>query len=126
MPLVAGLTLSHQGVVESGNRTQPRADALNGGRSVSGCRGYVEDLPSFRFHIDAARDVTVTVTDSAGRDSVMMLAGPSGVYCDDDSAGGLRPQLVERLGPGVWDVYVGSYSEGTGQPMAYTLQVLAR
>lgn len=75
--------------------------------------------------IDATPDHVITVTSpvnlklytTSTTDSTLVMRGPSGTFCDDDSRGELDAEINAMLRPGRYEVYVGHLGQ-TGQ---YTL-----
>jgi len=89
---------------------------------INGAGNDSQDASTFGAHcigkLDSTPDHTITVTspvnlrirvDSNNNDASLVVRGPSGTFCDDDSAGNLDPQLTTgRLDTGTYEVYVGA------------------
>ena len=74
------------------------------------CYGYIPDAPTVRIQIDFEGYAELTVESSS--DPILLVQGPDDyVYCNDDYYG-LNPGLYQYWYPGIYDVYVGSYSPG--------------
>ncbi|MFN7699598.1 MAG: hypothetical protein ACK6CU_25860 [Deltaproteobacteria bacterium] len=80
------------------------------------CRGRISSSPNLRFRVSEAQQVRVMARGDA--DLTLVVRGPMGVLCNDDSDG-LNPMVEGSLGPGVYDVHVGLYSAGA--PVVYDL-----
>lgn len=80
------------------------------------CAGFIGDAPTFAFDIegDEPVEMAISVLNSGGIDTTLVLDGPGGPYCDDDSGGATLPRLRAELPPGSYTVYIGSYSENQG------------
>lgn len=77
------------------------------------CRGGgVPTTPQVRFVSDGG---IVTISTNALLDTTLMVRLPSGRYrCNDDGGGGRNARLQFAPGQGTVDVYVGTFSGGTG------------
>lgn len=78
------------------------------------CAGHYSEVSACLLVVSPAQ-VRLEVVDSSGVDSTMMLRSSTDsdeLYCDDDSAGDLRPELSLQLAEGSYEVYVGTYSRG--------------
>jgi hypothetical protein len=104
-------------IVLSGQSGGPR----NANSMGSSCRGNIAFAPDHVFNVVAPMQVTFTVLNQGG-DTTMIVMGPSGVFCDDDSAGSLRPQVSQMLMPGQYQVFIGTYGGGGMHP--YTLRAM--
>lgn len=74
-----------------------------------GCVGSVDDSPDHRITVTSTLDLTLYALSSV--DTTLVLRGPAGTFCDDDSHGGLNPEINARLTPGTYEVYVGNFNE---------------
>lgn len=79
------------------------------------CAGSVDTTPDHVITVTGAVNLKVYTTSTT--DSTLVLRGPSGTFCDDDSRGELDAEINALLRPGRYEVYVGHLGE-TGQ---YTL-----
>lgn len=81
---------------------------------------------SCRGSIASAADHTITVTSTVNLkvfaespdDSTLVITGPGGTFCDDDSHGNLNPEVNAVLTPGTYQVFVGEFGGGNSR---YTL-----
>jgi len=85
----------------------------------SHCRGYVAAVPDHVLTVTSPMVVTFDV--SANGDTTLILVGPTGVQCNDDGGNGSNPRLTQALQPGMYQVFVGSYSSGNFFP--YNLSI---
>jgi len=104
----------HVGTGETGGNVRAR----NYKRS---CEGYIDNTPDHVIRVKTAVDITLTVESEV--DSVLLVTGPTGVLCDDDSAGELDAQLSGRFTPGEYQVFVGDMGDESGR---YTLDIRER
>jgi hypothetical protein len=112
------------GVIGPGSPPMALAGTSGGPRSASmmgsNCRGNIAMVPDHVFTVTSPMMVRFEVISQAG-DTTLVVVGPSGVFCDDDSAGSLRPRVMQQLMPGQYQVFVGTYG-GSGM-YPYTIQV---
>jgi len=73
------------------------------------CLGLIDRTPDHL--IDVQEDLTLTLTVDSTTDSTLIVQGPSGVFCDDDSAGGNDARISARLAAGQYAVYVGDIQQ---------------
>lgn len=83
------------------------------------CRGWVDGMPDHVITVTSPMMVTFDV--SASGDTTLVITGPAGVLCDDDSGNGSNPRITRPLAPGRYEIRVGSYSSGRNYP--YTLSI---
>ncbi|MEF3082037.1 hypothetical protein V3391_07390 [Luteimonas sp. SMYT11W] len=79
------------------------------------CSGVIDTTPDHTIRVTSPLDLRLSVDSTT--DSTLVVVGPAGVFCDDDSAGELDAQVDARLTPGDYAVYVGHIE----QPGRYTL-----
>jgi hypothetical protein len=79
------------------------------------CSGSVDTTPDHVITVTSAVNLKLYTTSTT--DSTLVLRGPSGTFCDDDSRGELDAEVNAMLRPGRYEVFVGHLGE-TGQ---YTL-----
>ena len=79
------------------------------------CSGFIDSTPDHTIRVTSPLDLRMAVQSTT--DSTLVVVGPAGVFCDDDSGGQLDAQLDARLTPGDYAVYVG-HVEQSGR---YTL-----
>jgi hypothetical protein len=91
------------------------AGAASGYESASfrfgpACSGQVDTVPSHRLVLPEAGVVAISAyAGSEASDLTMVLTGPAGTFCADDT-NGRDPALMERLSAGTYDLYIGEYS----------------
>lgn len=112
------------GVIAPGSPPVTLAGTSGGPRQArsmgSSCRGTIAVRPDHVFNVVTPMQVRFEVLNSSG-DTTMVVVGPSGVFCDDDSGNGFNPRVIRHLMPGQYQVYVGTYSGRNMYP--YTIQV---
>lgn len=85
----------------------------------SSCRGYISPQPSHTVTVRSPMVLTFDVTGQG--DTTLVIIGPGGTFCNDDGGSGFNPRITRPMQPGVYQVYVGSYSNGRVYP--YTLSI---
>lgn len=112
------------GIIAPGSPPLTLAGTSGGPRQArsmgSSCRGTIAVRPDHVFTVTTPMTVRFEVV-NAGGDTTMVVVGPSGIICDDDSGSGVNPRVMQHLMPGQYQVYVGTYSGRNMYP--YTLQV---
>jgi hypothetical protein len=103
-------------VTLNGTAGGPRPARAFGGQ----CRGSIAVTPDHVFSVTQPMPVRFEVI-RAGGDTTLVVVGPGGTLCDDDSGGNTNPRIVQNLPPGTYQVYVGTYR--AGQLLPYTLRV---
>lgn len=93
--------------------------ALSANSMGPGCRGYIANIPDHVITVSSPMVVTFDI--NASGDTTLVVAGPSGVLCDDDGGNGFNPRLTGSLQPGVYQIYVGSYSSGRVYPYSMSI-----
>lgn len=83
------------------------------------CVGSIDDSPDHQITVTSTVDLKLYALSSV--DTTLVVRGPAGTFCDDDSHGGLNPEINARLTPGVYDVYVGNYDAGSQARYTLTL-----
>jgi hypothetical protein len=82
------------------------------------CTGQVGDTPNHVLVLPSAMP-QLTLSVEAGPDATLVVLGPGGTLCDDDT-NGLNPALSGPFAAGTYSVFVGSYQ---GPSFPYTLTV---
>ena len=97
-----------------------QVDASTYGDTATGpCRGWIAAAPDHMMILNAAfTSLAIEVTATGGGDTALVIAGPGGAWCNDDT-NGLNPSVVGTFGPGTYSVWVASYS--VSQNHAYTI-----
>lgn len=86
-------------------------------RFGAGCVGMIDTTPDHVIDVTAPVDVQLSVQSST--DATLVVTGPTGTACDDDSAGMLDPALSMGLERGRYEVYLGHF----GRAGEYTLRI---
>jgi hypothetical protein len=87
------------------------------------CVGWIAENPDFRMYVDASAETWVTVTGTSGADLALVVRGPSGTICVDDTHG-MNPQLHQTLMTGSYDVWIADKA-GMGTGASYGVQFSA-
>lgn len=90
------------------------------------CRGYIANAPDYSLYYTAGgQDLFINV--DSDRDTTLVINGPNGNwYCDDDGGDApLNPLLYWSNPPsGRYDIWVGTYSQGSGVPASLFISEL--
>lgn len=86
------------------------------------CAGWVPPAPSHVMMLAAPMNYLQVYVVSAA-DSTLVVRRPDGTFlCNDDAvAGNLNPRVQGQLGPGLYQIWVGSYREGENRPYQLTV-----
>ncbi|MBN1967546.1 MAG: hypothetical protein JW910_23020 [Anaerolineae bacterium] len=91
-----------------------------GSQCTGSARGYSTSAPDFSLSYTAGSfpRLRFYFESSDNGDTTMVINAPNAQwYCDDDSHGGLQPEIVfQNPSSGRYDIWVGSYSEGDFHP----------
>ena len=79
--------------------------ATQASRFGAQCSGMIDATPDHTIKVTSALDLQLSVDSTT--DSTLVVVGPAGVFCDDDSGGQLDARINARLTPGEYAVYVG-------------------
>ena len=98
-----------------------QVDASTYGDTATGpCRGTIAAAPDHMMTLDAAfSSLAIEVTATDAGDTALVLAGPGGVWCNDDT-NGLNPSVVSTFGAGTYSVWIASYSAAQNHPYTIT------
>lgn len=80
-----------------------------------GCHGFIALEPTLRFELEEA--LTFRLSLRSPIDTTLVIMGPGGPYCDDDTVG-LDPAIEAHWEPGLYEVFVGSYQRRS-EPFEY-------
>jgi hypothetical protein len=99
--------------VEAGGRVDANVATSEGVTASGYCTGYISRAPSVELTYEAGA-LPLYLAARGDRDLTLVVNGPDGAWhCDDDSGGDLNPELMfESPQSGVYDIYVGTFSEG--------------
>ena len=81
------------------------------------CAGMIDSTPDHTIKVTSALDLQLSVDSTT--DSTLVVVGPAGVFCDDDSGGQLDAAVVDSFRPGEYEIYVGQL----GQAGEYRLEI---
>jgi hypothetical protein len=90
----------------------------------SDCRGFIPAQPSFIL-TTATGFRFLRVFAESGQDTTLMIRGVSRTWCADDTYGQNPGVDLRGLPPGRYDIYVGSYAQGTVAPYQLGITELA-
>ena len=92
--------------------------AVRHGNTAHGmCQGWIASTPNHTLELSAETRLTLRV--SAPSDTTLVVLGPDGARCNDDSSSSHNPEISGVFRAGQYRVYVGSYEEG--QSIRYSL-----
>jgi hypothetical protein len=105
-----------QGRLSAGFTPDPHTVNLTAGGTIdaselgSGCAGTIAQAPDYELTY-AAGGLPLVLYVHASEDTTLVVNGPDGRwYCDDDSRGGLNPQIAfTSPGSGTYDIWVGVF-----------------
>jgi hypothetical protein len=106
--------------LSSGFTPDPHSVSLTAGGSIdasrigSPCTGTIANAPDYELTYTAG-SLPLYIYVNATSDTTLVVNGPDGQwYCDDDSNGGLNPQVTfNNPASGTYDIWVGTFSGGT-------------
>ena len=106
--------------LNSGFTPDPHSVSLTAGGSIdasrigSPCRGSIANAPDYEVTYTAG-SLPLYIYVNASSDTTLVVNGPDGQwYCDDDSNGGVNPQVTFNTPrSGTYDIWVGTFSGGT-------------
>ncbi len=106
--------------LNSGFTPDPHSISLTAGGSIdasrigSPCQGSIANAPDYEVTYSAG-SLPLYIYVNAGSDTTLVVNGPDGQwYCDDDSNGGVNPQVTfNSPRSGTYDIWVGTYGGGT-------------
>lgn len=105
----------------SGGAPGSQIEASTYGSTATGpCRGWIGVAPDHMMTVSAAiSNLSIAITATDGGDTALLVSGPGGTWCNDDSVG-LNPAIASGFGPGTYSIWVGSYSQQSRHP--YTIE----
>ena len=82
---------------------------LNDASSVYGgdCRGWIANSPDHQMFLTSSLS-ELTISVESTEDTTLVVIGPSGVFCNDDS-NLFNPAITASFSPGTYNIFVGSY-----------------
>ena len=118
--------------LSSGFPNDPYDVSVSSGGSVdasnigSPCTGYIASAPDVRLNYDSG-SLPLYIYATSDSDTTLIVNAPDGQwYCDDDSNGGLNPQ-VTFLKPqsGQYDIWIGTYASADFRPATLHISEVA-
>tara|TARA_R110002072_G_scaffold79652_14_gene183590 strand:+ start:468 stop:1805 length:1338 start_codon:yes stop_codon:yes gene_type:complete len=98
-----------------------RADSVR-----SGCAGWVASAPDFELTYSAG-SLPLIISAASNSDTTLLINDPNGNwFCDDDGGNaGLNPSLrFNNAASGVYDIWIGSYSQGNNASASLSISEL--
>lgn len=92
--------------------------SLYGSSATGPCRGWIEVAPNHQMILHSAVEQLEIRVSSSG-DTTLVVQGPGGTLCNDDTDG-LNPVIAGRFEPGIYNVYVGTYSPAASDNYSIT------
>jgi hypothetical protein len=83
------------------------------------CLGYISNTPDHILTLDTFFD-NLSVTVESERDTTLIVQGPGGIWCNDDSDSS-NPRIAGQWLPGSYQIWVGAYHASKQSP--YTLRI---
>jgi hypothetical protein len=118
--------------LNSGFPNDPYNVSVSSGGSIdasgigSPCTGYIANAPDVRLNYQSG-SLPLYIYATSDSDTTLIVNAPDGQwYCDDDSNGGLNPQ-VTFLKPqsGQYDIWIGTYASADFRPATLHVSELA-
>lgn len=109
--------------LSSGFPNDPYSVSVSSGGSIDAsgigtpCTGFIANAPDVRLNYQAG-SLPLYIYATSDSDTTLIVNAPDGQwYCDDDSNGGLNPQ-VTFLKPqsGQYDIWIGTYASADFHP----------
>lgn len=92
----------------------------------SGCAGWVASAPDFELTYSAG-SLPLIISAASNSDTTLLINGPNGAwFCNDDGGNaGLNPALrFDNPASGVYDIWIGSYSQGNNATASLSISEL--
>ena len=79
------------------------------------CTGFATAAPDFNFTLTGTSSFLRLFVDAGTQDTTLIINKADGSWaCNDDSNGGTNPMVdLRNAGPGLYNVWIGSYQSGT-------------
>ena len=85
------------------------AQVVNSRQTPTGlCLGYISAEPHEEITLENSFS-NLEVSVESELDTTLIISGPGGVWCNDDSKGSHNPAIVGEWLPGLYRIWVGSY-----------------
>ena len=117
-PSFGSVTLNSGFTPDPHVRNLTAGGAIEARRFRSDCRGYIANPPDYSVYYSAGSFPLIFSVDS-DRDTTLVVNGPDGRWhCDDDGADSPLNPMLRFSNPqsGRYDIWVGTYSSGSGVP----------
>jgi hypothetical protein len=85
------------------------------------CRGFYEQDNAIDFSVGQTMNVFAYAESQTDTTMLILTDDNSRFWCDDDSHGNFNPELYVQLAPGMYRVFIGTYSSGTRADYDITL-----
>ena len=109
--LAAGFTPNPTVLVGTGGGDRPAAEVVNTRNSPTGpCLGFISTQPHEEVTLNS-RFSNLEMRVEADLDTTLIVAGPDGVWCNDDS-GSQNPAIAGEWLAGSYRIWVGNYQAG--------------
>jgi hypothetical protein len=106
-----------RGISGGTEETQKQSGKVN--TETGMCIGFVDTSPDHQVTLSAAFDFLQLKVSSTG-DTVLLIKGPGGVWCNDDGTD-RNPDISGAWLPGTYEVWIGSYEAKASFP--YLLEI---
>jgi hypothetical protein len=98
----------------SGGPVTSQSISLRPKTETGDCIGFVDRQPDHRLTLTEPLSYLHLLVRSSG-DTVLVVRGPGGVWCNDDS-GNRNPAIAGRWLAGTYEIWIGSYEEYASFP----------
>ena len=107
--LAIGFTPDPTVLSGEGGGDRPAADVVNTRRTTTGpCLGYISSAPHEEVTLESEFSHLEMWVESE-LDTTLIIEGPGGVWCNDDSQGSQNPAISGEWLPGLYRVWIGAY-----------------
>lgn len=111
LTLASGFTPNPTVLVGTGGGDRPAAEVVNMRNSPTGpCLGFISTQPHEEVTLDS-RFSNLEIRVEADLDTTLIVAGPDGVWCNDDR-GSHNPAIAGEWLAGSYRIWVGNYQAG--------------
>lgn len=106
--LAAGFSPNPIVLEGTGGGDRPAEEVVNTRRTSTGpCLGYITTNPHEEVTLQS-QFTNLEMRVESERDTTLIISGPDGVWCNDDS-GSKNPAIVGQWLPGNYQIWVGAY-----------------
>ncbi|MFN3362218.1 MAG: hypothetical protein ACK421_12465 [Pseudanabaenaceae cyanobacterium] len=103
----------------SGGTTETQTLSQRASTETGECIGFIDSDPDHTLTLTAQFNYLRLSVQSPG-DTVLLVKGPGGTWCNDDSTD-RNPRIEGQWLPGTYQIWVGSYTKDTSYP--YLLEI---